>query len=325
MAMPETVVRALIVGVGSIGRRHASNLRALGVEDIALCDPHQPVGLNSELTGAPWYSTLQEGFAWGPTAVFVTNPSSMHRDTAWRAAEQGCHLFIEKPVSHESQGVDQLIAEVERRKLVAMVGCNMRFHPGPAMVKRLIDSGSIGSIIAARLYTGSYLPGWRPAVDYRLSYSAHVELGGGAMLDCIHEIDLALWYLGPAALHAAALLPARTINLKVEGVAELLLRHDSGALSSVHLNFVQRDYRRGCHVIGEQGTIYWDYSEPTVNIQRGDRVERHPLDTAWEVNQMYVDELAHFLDKVQSRRAPTATIADGLAALQIVEEARASS
>ena len=322
--MPKIGVRALVVGVGSIGRRHAMNLRALGIENIAFCDPHEPQSLPLELSEAPWYSSLVKGLAWRPTVVLVTNPSSMHQETARMAVEQDCDVFIEKPVSHDSRGVDELIAEVGRRGLVAMVGCNMRFHPGPAMVKRLIGSGSIGSIIAARLYTGSYLPGWRPASDYRLSYSADVELGGGAMLDCIHEIDLALWYLGPATLHAAAVLPARTIDLKIEGLAELLLRHDTGALSSVHLNFVQRDYRRGCHVIGEQGTIYWDYSEPTVNIQRGDRVERHPLDTAWEVNQMYVDELKHFLDKVESRTAPTATIADGLAALRIVEKARAS-
>ena len=122
----------------------------------------------------------------------------------------------------------------------------MRFHPGPAAVRRLLKDGAIGDLISYRLHTGSYLPLWRPHQDYRQSYSASEETGG-AILDCIHELDLALWYAGPAQLIAAKHLPARSIGLQTDGLAEILLQHDIGnRIGSIHLNFIERDYRRSC-------------------------------------------------------------------------------
>src|SRR5262249_44881068 len=153
-------------------------------------------------------------------AVLVTAPTHLHVPLAREAAAHGCDLFIEKPLSHSWDGVEELRHEVRRRGLVTMVGCNMRFHPGPARVHELLRRGAIGRPLAARIFTGSYLPDWRPGTDYRKSYSASSERGGGVLLDCIHEIDLALWYFGPARLAAAVAAPAETIGLDVEGVAE---------------------------------------------------------------------------------------------------------
>jgi predicted dehydrogenase len=198
----------------------------------------------------------------------------------------------------------------------------MRFHPGPARVKQLLEAGAIGRVIAARIVTGSYLPDWRPGTDYRDGYSASTERGGGAILDCIHEIDLALWYFGPARLLAAATAPAETIGLPVEGTAELLLRHDSGTLSSVHLNFVQRDYRRGCEVMGSEGSLYWDFNARSVRCVTpvGTRVFDSPPD--WELDQMYRDEVIHFLECVESRRPAPNSAGDSRQTLRIALQAR---
>jgi predicted dehydrogenase len=205
-----------------------------------------------------------------------------------------------------------------------MVGCNMRFHPGPARVKQLLEAGAIGRVIAARIVTGSYLPDWRPGTDYRDGYSASAERGGGAILDCIHEIDLSLWYLGPGTVVGAAAVPARSIGLQVEGLAEILIRHDSGALSSVHLNFVERGYRRTCRFLGSEGAISWDFEGGGVVWQGSDgraraRYER-PDD--WCVNSMYVDEMKHFLECVSARTTPQGTLEEGSRALGIALGAR---
>src|SRR5207248_11193988 len=114
----------------------------------------------------------------------------------------------------------------------------------------------------------------------------------------VHEIDLALWYFGPARLAAAAVRPARTLGLLADGLAELLLEHEGGCLASVHLNFVERDYRRTCLVVGSAGTLDWDYGRGRVTRFDADgrpaRVVAQP--DGWQVNQMYADEMAHFLD-----------------------------
>ena len=296
-------------------------MRALGVTALAGYDPAASVPAPDGLRRV---GSLDDGLVWKPDVVFVATPPHLHIRTALAAAARGCHLFIEKPLADRAEGTEELRAVVARRGLITMVGCNMRFHPGPSEIKRLIDAGAVGPVIAARIQTGSYLPGWRPWMDYRESYSAHAEQGGGAVLDCIHELDLARWYFGPGRVVGAATVPARTLGLEVEGVAEILIRHDSGVLSSVHLNVIQRDYRRGCQVIGERGTLYWDYERPTVTVHRGDAMSAaSELPAGWAPNQAYVDEVAAFLRCVRDLTPTVNPIDDALATLSLALSAKA--
>jgi predicted dehydrogenase len=315
-------MRMAVLGCGSIGCRHLRNLRALGVQDLVAFDPaaaackildHEPA--------APLFTDLEALWATRPDVVFIAAPSNLHIPLALEAARRGCHLFIEKPLSHSREGIDFLAAEADRGRLVTLVACNMRFHPGPALIKQLLDEGAIGTVIAARIQNGSFLPRWRPRQDYHQSYSASPEFGG-AVLDCIHEIDLALWYFGGAKVVAGVCSPASHIDLATDGLAEILLRHDSGVLSNVHLNFVQRDERRSCQIIGSTGTLYWDHSDRRVLLfgSEGTLDRSFSEPDGWRTNQMYLDELAYLLECVQANRPTFNPIAGGLAALDIALE-----
>ena len=317
-------LRVLVIGCGSIGQRHIKNLLALGVGEILAFDVLEDSRKAVEATGGVGIvASLEAAWDWEPEVVLIASPTPSHIPLALHSAKRGCAFFIEKPLSHSHEGLSGLCKEVERRRLVTMVACNMRFHPGPATVKRLLEEQSIGQIIAARIQTGSYLPRWRPWQDYRQSYSASVEWGG-AILDCIHEIDLALWYFGPGSVLAAAHLPAQNLGLQTDGLAEMILCHDSGMLSSVHLNFLQRDYRRTCQIIGEEGTIYWDFSDHQVRVhgENGDIKEIFPEPEGWQINQMYLDELEHFLLAVRSGSQTVNPISGGIAALEVALAAR---
>jgi predicted dehydrogenase len=314
----------LIVGCGSIGRRHARNLQALGATQIQLVDADRAAAeAVADECGAQVAVSLDAALERGAASVFICTPSDVHIATARRAAAAGADLFIEKPLSHSLAGVSELVQTADDRQLVTMVACNMRFHPGPRAVKRLLDEHAIGDVIAARVHTGSYLPGWRPQQDYRRSYSASAS-HGGAILDCIHEIDLALWYFGPARLHSCAAIPAGSIDLETDGLAELILQHHRGVLASVHLNFVQRDYSRSCVVIGTDGTIEWQFRDHEVRVLGTDGTVRERIaePAGWDMNQMYVDEIAHFVDAMQTRQPTTNPIAAGAATLQIALDAR---
>jgi predicted dehydrogenase len=320
-------MRIAVLGCGSIGSRHLRNLRALGQPDLLVYDPspaaREAVG---EEAFAVCCETLEEVWAWGPEAVLVAAPTNLHVEMALEAARRGCHVFVEKPLSHSPDGLEQLCAEVERRGLITMVGCNMRFHPGPAAVRELVRGGRIGKVIAARIQSGSYLPRWRPRQDYHDSYSAS-PVWGGAALDCVHEIDLALWYFGPASVVGAALLSASTIGLETDGLAEILLRHEGGVLSSVHVNFIQRDYRRGCQIIGSEGTIYWDFEDRRVVVYGADGAvaEEIPEPDGWHLNQMYLDEMMHFIRAVETARQSMNPISGGWDALKIALAARSAN
>lgn len=314
-----------VVGCGSIGRRHALNLRAVAGSPLLLVDSAatRARALASEVGGRAC-ATLDEALAAAPQAVFVCSPTSNHLKTALAAADAGCDLFIEKPIADRIEGLDRLASLVASRSLVGMVGCNMRFHPGPAAIKAALDREEIGEPLSARLHTGSYLPSWRPSQDYRASYSAS-SASGGAILDCIHELDLAQWYLGPADLHAALVRQARALGLDTDGMAELLLTHAGGCISSVHLNFVQRDYSRSCLVIGTEGTLEWSWREAEVRMfdADGTLARRTRLPPSWDVNDMYRDELHHFLAAVGARRAPMNGLAEASRTLRIALQARA--
>lgn len=317
-------LRALVLGFGSIGQRHTRNLRAAGVTEITVFDPAETrIGEAREVFGIEGSTDLSSSWKLRPDVVFVTSPTAHHVVHAMEAAERGCHVFVEKPMSHTNSGLAELAQAVEARSLVSMVGCNMRFHPGPETVKRLLDGGAIGTVQAGRVYTGSYLPAWRPGQDHRGSYSASLE-SGGAILDCIHEIDLTLWYLGPGRLAFAAVRPATSIGVEADGLAELIIDHDSGPLTSVHLNFIERDYRRGCVFVGDRGTVAWEFSEKAVTVFGADgQVRERFLEPAgWQVNRMYEAELAHFLGAVVRGEPAVNPVREAVRTTELALEAR---
>lgn len=311
-------MRIAVLGFGSIGRRHFANLGALGLRERAVFDPLS----TPDVEGATHFSRLEELWKWQPNVAFITAPTAEHVSLALAAAQRACHLFIEKPLSHSLQGVDTLQGEIAKRGLISMVGCNMRFHPAHAFLRQELEAGTLGDVLSARLFCGSYLPRWRPHTDYRLSYSADPR-SGGAILDSVHELDLALWHFGAARLEGAAWRPASSLNLATDGLAELLLRHESGPLSSVHLNFVQRDYRRGFEVIGTRGTLRWDWNAARVELcdENGQWATALELG-GWKLNQMYRDEIAAFLAAVQSGKTAPNGVEEAARTLELALQAR---
>ncbi|MFH0770602.1 MAG: Gfo/Idh/MocA family oxidoreductase [Candidatus Peregrinibacteria bacterium] len=315
----------LVSGAGSIGKRHLRNLHAQGIGALAICDP-DPARLTEAANQTPCktYTDFHQALASEkPDAVFVCSPTRWHLSQAVDAAGAAAHLFIEKPLSHTMDGVERLAHAVEEQRLCCMVGCNMRFHFGPKTVKTLLTEGKIGTVTHATVYTGSFLPDWRPVQDYRKSYSAD-PLQGGALLDCIHEIDLALWYMGPATLVSAALRSADVIGIPVEGTADLILEHGKGVTSSVHLSFTEKEYRRFCRIEGAEGTIAWDIGEKTVTLRGRDgklhEIFREPAGE--DLNRMYEDELRHFLDCMRRNVQPQGNLREAIAALKIALEAK---
>ncbi|MGO9088645.1 MAG: Gfo/Idh/MocA family protein [Candidatus Sulfotelmatobacter sp.] len=321
-------MKALVVGGGSIGSRHLRNLKKLGVEHLALVetDParRDAVAAELSLTGFP---SLDEGLAWAPDFVVVASPTYLHAEQTLQIVGRGCSVFVEKPLSHTAAGIAELADMVEKKKLTSLVGCNMRFHPGPAKVKALLDEGVLGKILFARVYTGFYLPEWRPKTDYRQNYAARVETGGGCLMDCIHEIDLARWYLGEMQSVFCCAGHLSSLEIETEDVAVLVCRHASGAISEIHLDYVQRTYERGCQIVGELGSIFWDFNNKAVRWYNAGSKEwtTYSQPESWEVNQMYVDEMKHFLECMEQKRPTTLSIPVAAALMQAVFAAKVSS
>jgi predicted dehydrogenase len=321
-------MRILILGCGSIGSRHARNLHQLGVAELVLFDPDgaRAHGLAAEI-GARVVGDLAEGYANLPHAVLICTPTSSHLRLACEAAQRGCHIFIEKPLADGRAGVNSLCEAIRRRGLVSLVGCNLRFHPGLKQVKRLLEEGTIGRVTAMRAEVGHYLPDWHPWEDYRRSYSARRELGGGVILDAIHEIDYARWLLGEVELVACLAGKLSRLEIDTEDTAAILFRFRGGALGEIHLDYIQRSYSRGCQIIGDEGTIRWDYSRAEVCCDFGStkqtKLFSNPPD--WKPNDMYVDEMRHFLACLDNSEQPTQDVFEGSRALELALAAKESA
>ena len=277
--------------------------------------------------GVKTYSSLDEALSQNPDIALICTPTSLHIPAAMAAARKGCHLFIEKPLSHTMEGVDELIEIVAQKKLISLVGCNMRFHPGLMKVKMLLEAEAIGRVIAARIEAGQYLPDWHPSENYRKGYSAKSNLGGGVILDAIHEIDYIRWMLGEVESIACFSGRVSKLEIETEDTAAIIMRFISGTIGEVHLDYIQRVYSRTCHIIGDEGTIRWDYNTGEVRYYSAETKEwqifKNP--PGWIPNQMYLDELSHFLRCINGEEQPTLDIIQGELVLKIALAAKASA
>lgn len=321
-------MRFLVIGCGSIGKRHITNLLALNEKNILAFDvrPDRRREMKSHY-GIEVRDNLDDAWNTLPDVAVVTTPTNMHVPPATAAALHGCDMFIEKPLSHNFDGLEELINLVQDKKLVSLVGCNMRFHPGLIQVRKLIDEGTIGKILAMRVEFGQYLPDWRPRDDYRNSYSAHAELGGGIILDAIHEIDYIRWMLGEADTVACNSGKLSALDINTEDTAALLLRFSNGAIGEIHMDYVQRAYSRTCHIIGEEGTVRWDYTEGKVDCySSGNREwQAYYNPPGWEPNNMYLDELRHFLRCLRREEKPCLDVFGASQVLRIAMAAKESA
>jgi predicted dehydrogenase len=316
-------MKLLVVGLGSIGRRHVDNLYALGVTDlIAWRVGNQPFPEPGRWDGIPVFATLEAALAEGPKAVLVCNPPACHVPVAIDAARAGCHLFIEKPLSDGLQRVEELRSLTAARRLVVLVGFNLRFHPGLRMLKRWIDDGRVGRVLSIRAQAGQYLPDWHPWADHRRGYSARQELGGGVILDLIHELDYVRWLGGEVSEVGCMTGAIGGVTLDTEDIAEIVLRFESGAIGSVHLDYLQRRLSRSCSVIGTVGTATWDGVANRLEIATGDRAPEVLTLPPHDRNQTFLDEMEHFLQCLNGRAEPIVDMDEAIRSQRLAIAAR---
>ena len=312
-------MKILIAGLGSIGRRHLHNLLALGESDILLYRTHHSTLPDEELAGFPVETDLAVALAYRPVAVIVSNPTALHLQVAIPAAEAGCHLLLEKPISHTMEGVDRLQKAVRRGGGQVLTGFQFRFHPGLQTVRRLLNEGAIGRPLSVRAHWGEHLPGWHPWEDYRLGYSARADLGGGVVLTLCHSLDYLRWLIGEVAALWAFSDKLSDLELQVEDTAEIGLRFTSKAIGSLHPDFNQRPPAHHLEIIGTQGIIRWDNGDGAVHAYRSasENWDIYQAPEGFTRNDLFLAQLRHFLAVAHGESTPLCTLEDGVRALQL--------
>lgn len=318
-----TAAEFVVVGAGSIGQRHLRNLATLGVSRLAVVEPD--AGRRRQAcadVGARALEDLAAALATRPVAVLVCTPPDRHVAVARDALAAGAYVFVEKPIAcARDAAVESLVTEARRTGRV-LVGYNLRFHSGLRRVRELVLAGRIGRLLTARAEFGQYLPEWRPGLDYRGGYIVRRD-GGGILLDASHEVDYVRWICGEVRAVYGVTGKLSALEMEAEDTAVLVLRHDGGVLSEIHLDCVQRGYSRGCKLVGSEGTIEWSFGTGLRHTRDGASWTEEPI--APDVNEMYVEEMRHFLACVQGRATPLVDADAAAAVLAVVEAAKQSA
>lgn len=325
-------MKFLIAGFGSIGRRHLRNLlaqartTAQGEEEIVLLRSNRSTLPDDEIARFAVETDLKAALAHHPDAVIISNPTALHLDVAIPAAEAGCAILLEKPVSHSLERIAEFRAAVQRGGARVLVGFQYRFHPTLLRAAQLLAEGAIGTPLSARAHWGEYLPGWHPWEDYRQGYAARADLGGGVILTLCHPFDYLRMLLGDvSALWAFA--SNKGLGLPVEDSAEIGLQFASGAAGTIHLDYLQQPAAHTLEIVGSASTLRWNNADATLSLYRPEsstwQTELPP--EGFERNWLFIEEMRNFLAVARGEASPLCTLEDGICALQLALHARESA
>jgi len=315
-------MKFLVVGTGSIGRRHFRNLHALGIRELAVVRSKRRMDKPQRKFFTTYrpraFYDLALALAEKPDAVVVCNPTSLHVSTARAAIHASAHVFIEKPISHSLAGIDSLIREAKKRRRIIFVGYHFRYHPQLIAIKRLLEKKSLGVVFAARFTTGEYLPDWHPWENYRKGYAARRELGGGVVLTQSHDLDTAFWFFGKPHSVMASMRTSGLLKLNVDDTAEMVFSLEHCPAVSIHLDYLARPPEKRLEIFGSRARLEWDYHKGSLRvINHAGGIRRILLPKRFERNRLYLAEVKDFIACLRRKRQPDSNGVSGQAVLKM--------
>jgi predicted dehydrogenase len=316
--------RFLIIGLGSIGRRHMTNLASAfpGAAFTVLRRDDAPDALCAQLN-ARVVTDFEVAMAGDYDLVVVSSPSSNHIDTLPALIARGWHLLVEKPIVARPEDCDVIDrALASALPAVRVSGFNFRHIPSLMQMRDRIAAGELGRVVRASFVAGLWLPDWRPAQDFRQSYSADAARGGGVELDLVHEIDVARWFFGDLTLEFALGGRLSSLGLQSNDVSAMVFS-GNGPIVQVALDYVSRKRLRHYEIVGDEAGLCWDI-DGTLDLITPDGRQRLLTETGgFNVGQSYIDMITRIADAAAGRwQEPLQTLADGVASTRLALAAR---
>lgn len=325
MARVQQPSAVAVVGTGSIGRRHLANFRELGCRVIGVSEHRRTTSIDLDGGPIPCMPSLAHALAQGVDAVVVANPTSMHRATASEAIAAGASVYLEKPAATSGTECAELAAEARRAGVVVAVGHQLRFHPLVAGIAELLGSGVLGRILAVEANWGEHLADYHPEEDYRTSYAARRELGGGVLLTQIHLPDLLTVLFGPFRSVLAHGGHRSDLEVDVEDAVSFLARAEDETPVYAHLDYCQRPKRSFLGITGTLGRAEVDLQAQTLTFLSGTPGSTPSLQNLpVERNELFLATAADFLRSACTARPPRCDLVQATQVLDLVDSIRAS-
>jgi len=316
----------LVIGSGSIGRRHIQCLKDLGVVNVYICEP---IEATRKLTEQLYniresFATVEEALQRRYDGVMISVPNHLHADVACKVIEKKLDLLLEKPIEINLEAARRIRDAVEKHDVICQVAYVFRFDPALSKAHEIVKSGQLGRIHSADLTTGQYLPDWRPGIDYRKNYSAIRAQGGGICLDLSHEFDYFRWFFGEAKKVMSIVDRVSDLEIDVEDIADSLIVCENGTIGRVHMDYLSRAARRQLYVNGSKGMLECNLITGELKTFIGGSDHCQYWNFGTERNVRYRNQLKHFFECVKERKQPIVTAADAVKTLELTLKIRES-
>jgi predicted dehydrogenase len=301
-------MKILICGLGSIGIRHAKNLIFLKKKNLIFFRERNYDLKEKKLKKFKIYNTLLEALDENPKIAFICNTTSKHIDTALTCAKKGCHLFIEKPLSNNLKKIDQLEKIAKKKKIKVMIGYNMRFHPLMIKIRKLLKSNKLGKVYNIQSEWSEYLPDWHPWENYKNTYAAKKNMGGGCNLTLSHELDSLYWLFGKIKKITNYKI-FNFLDCDVDTSSDFLIKFSNNLVGYSHIDFLGKPHTRKLVISGTKSKILFNYYKNKLEVinRLGNKKK---FRVKFKKNDMYLAELKYFLKCIKNNSLPSPNIKD---------------
>jgi predicted dehydrogenase len=284
----------LVVGSGSIGLRHINNLLNNGC-DIGIYSYRQKI-ING-LENIVYEKKLDHIVLNKYDAIVIANNTDKHVEVAKMCVQANKPFYIEKPISHNFDNVDEVAKKVLEKGIFTKVGYMMRAHPNLVFLKNYLKHNK-KDIYYVSLNIGQWLEDWRPGTDYRSCYSAHKNKGGGVIFDLIHELDIAYWLFGEIKEIFCFKNKVSKLEIDTEDFAQILLKSKKGYSIDIKLDYLRTNYKRDIEIVMDGSSISWDYEAGTVvlydkALPKGKII--HKVSKNFDRNTMFEEIMSDFI------------------------------
>ena len=289
----------VVFGAGSIGERHIRNLWQLGFRNIVVFRQRNLPFRDIADAKVSVIRTWEEVDRIKPIAAIITSPTSFHTAQTIECIRRNIHVLVEKPLSHTTEDFEALKNTISTHSVFVYVGYMMRFHPLILKAKQIIQSKKYGDLISLQSKWAEYLPDWHPWEDYKTSYAAKKELGGGVALTLSHEIDLCN-FLAYSNIKTSCIQKnfKSKLEIDVESGADILIKYENEITSNIHLNFYEKCKERFLRIVLDDASIIFDYFNSTLTIKTNYQEDIIYCEKDFDRNKLFIEQTKFFFSKL---------------------------
>ena len=323
------MINILVVGCGSIGRRHIENFIKHGVNDISCVDTNQErLDIVTEKFGiSKTYKNHKDAFNKEKySGVIICTPTSMHTNIAIDAARNESHIFLEKPVADTLKDIDILEKLQKEKNLQIFVAYCHRFIPSVKRLKEIIDKNTYGRVCSINMSWETFLPDWHVYEDYRSFYMAKKSMGGGALLDESHGIDLLQYIFDDICEVSADVKTISHLEIDSDDWAAILFKMKNGIYGKANFDLFRRDPKISMEILTEKTTIIWDRIDHQIKIfdpeKKNYLIEKF---TKEDIMTMYDLETIHFINCLKGKEQSLIPLNEGIKTMNVINASFKSS